>query len=98
MSSDTPWMCHLTRMVLPSAAASFWAAVGLQRYMIIAACLTHALRSLSAAVTTLLSDHISVASQNASQNSHLMGAGVPVSKKKLHVKVKKLRVSLAPVP
>ena len=31
--SDTPRMCRPTLTVLPSAAAGFWAAVGLQRCM-----------------------------------------------------------------
>ena len=63
-------------MVLPCAAAGFWAAVGLRRCMIrIAACLSHALRSLSAVIMTLLANHINLGSHNACYNSDLIGAG-----------------------
>ena len=84
-------------MVLPCAAAGFWAAVGLQCCMIIAACLSHALRSVSAVIMTLLANHINLASHSAGHNSDFIGAGSTCKTKKLRVEVKNLPLSLGPV-
>ena len=85
-------------MVWPSAAAGFWAAVGLQRCTIIAACLSHALRSLvSAAVTTLMTNHIHFASHHASYSSDLIGGG-SVSYNFVLVQVINFALSLGPAP
>ena len=82
-------------MVLPCAAAGILGrSIGLQRWVIVAACLSYALRSVSAAVTTLLANHINF----ASHNSDLIGAGSTCKSKKLRVKVKTLPLSLGPVP
>ena len=58
----------------------------LQRCILRDTSLSHALRSLSAAVTALLANHINFASQNASQNSELIGAGSTYKSKSLRVK------------
>lgn len=58
-----------------SAAAGFCPAVGLQRCMILAACLSDALRSVSAAVTTLFANHTHFAIRTARLSSDLIGGG-----------------------
>ena len=89
VSSDTPRICRLTLMVLPCAAAGFWAAVGLQCCMIIAACLSHALRSLSAVIMTLLANHINLASHMQVITLIWLVLGVLARQKKIRLEVKK---------
>ena len=52
----------------------------------------------SAAVTTLMANHINFASQNASQNSDLIGVGSTCELFFLLVKEATLPLSLGPVP
>ena len=80
-------------MVPPCAGAGFWAAVGLQRCMIIAAFVCR-----TSAIMTLWANHINLACHNASHISDLICAGSTCKTKKTRLKEKKMPLSLDPVP
>ena len=86
-------------MVLPSASAGFWAAVGLQRCMYNSCLFVARSRiSVSSAVTALLANRTNFASHNASHNSDLIGRRNTCKSQFLRMKVIPLPLSLGPVP
>ena len=89
-------MCRLTLMVLPCAAVGFWAAALYDNSCLFVA---RSQISVSAVVTTLLANHINLASHNARHNSDLIGAGSTYKTNNLRLKVQICPyLSLRPVP